>query len=365
MRTTPARRPRPQLGRPAGPASSPSRAGGAALALLFWAFALGLFCLPFLRSRDGVGPEEGDVSRAEGDIPFGQDVADFELEFELPLGQRLVEASEAWFGRSSETLARAGVIDVARLPQGQGAYELHCIGCHGQLGDGGGAAARHLSPRPRNFRKGLFKFKSTDSGRRPRREDLLRTVTRGLAGSSMPEFRLLAEETRRDLVEYVRYLGVRGEFEQMMIDSAWEEEELPDDDVAAELAEIVNDRWREEDLRAVYPSAPEVPRTATSVEAGRQLFTDPGGASCFTCHGPEGHGDGPTAGDYLDDWGYPLRPRDLTLGVFRAGSEGVDLYRTIAVGITGTPMGSFEGSLTGEQIWNLVHFVQSLPEKSE
>ena len=88
------------------------------------------------------------------------------------------------------------------------------------------------------------------------------------------------------------------------------------------------------------------------------------GAACVSCHGPEGRGDGPNADAYEDDWGYPIRPRDLTAGVFRAGSEGADLYRTIAVGITGTPMSSFAGALEPEEIWDLVHFVQSLPENA-
>lgn len=342
-----------------------TRTASALVPALCWAFALGLFLLPFARSRDGIGSEQGDFSRAEDDIPFGEDVAAFEEDFELPLGQAIGAASEAWFGLGSEALLSAGVIEVSRLPEGQAAYELHCVGCHGQLGDGAGPAARHLAPRPRNFRQGLFKFKSTGSGERPRRDDLLRTVTRGLSGSSMPHFRLLPEETRRDLVEYVRWLGVRGEFERMLLDHAWDEEELAPEDEVAELAELVVERWREDELRPVFPSAPEVARTEGSIEAGRQLFTDPAGASCYTCHGPEGRGDGPTAGDYSDDWGYPLRPRDLGAGVFRAGGEGVDLYRTIAVGITGTPMGSYEGSLSGEEIWHLVHFVQSLSESGE
>ena len=346
-----------RLGRP--------NAGGALHALLFWVFAVRLFGLPFLRERDGLGSEEGDFSRAEDDIPFAEDVAIFEEDFDLPLGQFIEEASKTWFGPNSEALEESGILELARLPEGRAAYEMHCIGCHGVLGDGAGVAARYLAPRPRNFRHGLFKFKATGSGKRPRREDLFRTLTRGLAGSSMPDFRLVADGTRRDLVEYVRYLGARGEFERMLLDTAWDEEGLLEDDDVAELAEIVMERWSEDELRPVFPSVAETESSPASIAAGRALFNDPAGASCFTCHGPEGRGDGPTAGDYLDDWGYPLRPRDLTAGVFRAGVEGVDLYRTIAVGITGTPMGSFEGSLTGEQIWDLVHFVQSLPRKAE
>ncbi len=358
--TTCADRPR----RPRGTRLHAGTSGGALHALCFWTFALALFAAPFLRERDSGFMEGEDFTRAEDDIPFDEDVDIFEEDFELPLRAHIEEAAEEWFGKGSERLADSGVIETSRLAEGQRAYETHCIGCHGAIGDGAGDAARLLAPRPRNFRKGLFKFKRTGTGKRPLRVDLFSTLTRGLAGSSMPEFRLLADGTRHDLVEYVRYLGVRGEFERLLLDYAWEEEELADDEEIAELAELVLERWDEDRLEAVYPSVAEPDYGPESIAAGRALFTDPSGASCFTCHGPEGRGDGPTAGDYLDDWGYPLRPRDLTLGVFRAGAESVDLYRTIAVGITGSPMGSFEGSLTGEQIWNLVHFVQSLAEGS-
>jgi mono/diheme cytochrome c family protein len=40
----------------------------------------------------------------------------------------------------------------------------------------------------------------------------------------------------------------------------------------------------------------------------------------------------------------------------------VDLYRTISNGIKGTPMPSYSGAMTPEQMWDLVHFVQSLSQ---
>ena len=57
--------------------------------------------------------------------------------------------------------------------------------------------------------------------------------------SATPEFRLVNEEKRWDLVEYVRWLAMKGEFEQLMLDDAWENEELPE---ALELAELVVER---------------------------------------------------------------------------------------------------------------------------
>lgn len=352
-----------------------SRAGSAALGALFWLIALSLFVLPFLRRQDALSPEDEDPARAaqrarfdaqfgeEGkvfpDLDFAADVANFESELKLPLGAHVAEASAEWFDFGAPRLRDSGVFEIERLESGRAAYLTHCVGCHGSRGDGAGPAARHLAPRPRNFRKGLFKFTSTDAGARPRRPDLLRTITEGLVGSSMPEFRLLPEATRLDLVEYVRWLGARGEFEHLLLDLAWEDEELPEPD---ELAGIVLGRWNESRLRPTFPGAPEGPFDAGSIARGEQLFNDVEGANCAACHGPRGAGDGPTADSYLDDWGWPIRPRNLQLGVFRAGQESVDLYRTISNGIKGTPMPSYSGAMTPEQMWDLVHFVQSLSQ---
>jgi mono/diheme cytochrome c family protein len=336
-----------------------ARRGGGVAALVMWLAGVALLVLPFLRARDGVGSEAGDFGRdLEQDIPFAQDVADYEAEYGAGLADAIAQASEQYFGLTSAWLRDSGAVDFFRIPSGRQNYQIHCIGCHGANGDGGGPAARYLNPRPRNFRKGLFKFTSTDPASRPQRRDLFQTITRGLPGSAMPEFRLVNEEKRWDLVEYVRWLSMKGEFEQMMLDDAWENEEIP---AAEELADIVVERWHPAHLRPVFPGVSETPADAASVERGRAYFTDPAKGSCSSCHGETGRGDGPTAGDYEDDWGYPIRPRDLTLGTFRAGAESVDLYRTISAGIKGTPMPSFGSSLKSEEIWDLVHFIQSLP----
>ena len=176
----------------------------------------------------------------------------------------------------------------------------------------------------------------------------------------MPDFRMLPEETRRDLVEYVFYLSMKGEFEQSALDDAWDIEELPDFE---EWGDIIYERWDPELQRAVYPGAPEPERNQASIDRGQALFNSTGLANCTTCHGARGAGDGVTADKYDDDWGYPIRPRDLGGGVFRAGDAPEDLWRSIATGINGTPMGSFSGNLSGEEIWDIVHFVQSLSKE--
>ena len=257
----------PRLSSSPGRARASTRRGSAGVTLLFWLFALCLFALPFLGQ-----PTRADVvdwtTKPEGaewssidpgrnlelDIPFALDVSDFDEEFagefEQDLATVIGEASEKYYGQDSELLAQSGLLDVSRLAAGERAYDYECAGCHGRAGDGGGPSARFLAPRPRNFRKGKFKFTSTATGERPRREDLMRTITNGLVGSAMPKFPLISEERRWDIVEYVRYLSIRGEFEQIMIDTAWNEEEIPDPE---EIAEIVNGRWDSDALKVVFP----------------------------------------------------------------------------------------------------------------
>jgi mono/diheme cytochrome c family protein len=173
----------------------------------------------------------------------------------------------------------------------------------------------------------------------------------------MPHFALLADEMRLDIVEYVRYLAIKGEFEQLTLELAYDDETLPD---AEELHEIIVERWDSDGLQPQFPGSSETARDQASIERGRALFNEPTKATCFSCHGPTGRGDGLTADGYRDGWGYPIRPRDLSAGVFRAGSEGADLWLTIANGIGGTPMPSYADALTSAEIWDLVHFVQYL-----
>ena len=59
--------------------------------------------------------------------------------------------------------------DFAHLERGERVYQHYCVGCHGVSGGGDGVAADYLTPRPRDYRRGIFKFTSTGYGNRPRR----------------------------------------------------------------------------------------------------------------------------------------------------------------------------------------------------
>src|SRR5439155_23515620 len=100
-------------------------------------------------------------------------------------------------------------------PQGRGLFRKHCVHCHGISGDGNGPTARFLNPFPRDFRRGIFKFKSTaPTEAMPTREDLQRTIREGANGTAMPSFKvLLRGDEIEALAEYVMYLSMRGRVE--------------------------------------------------------------------------------------------------------------------------------------------------------
>src|SRR5262249_33781165 len=111
-------------------------------------------------------------------------------------------------------------IKAAHLRHGEAVYSRYCVACHGVTGDGNGIAAAHLIPKPRDYRMGTFKFTSTTYGAKPLREDLLRTIRRGIRGTSMPAFSLLAPLDQEAVVDYVLALTHRGELEAQLADEA-------------------------------------------------------------------------------------------------------------------------------------------------
>ena len=100
--------------------------------------------------------------------------------------------------------------------------KVHCVHCHGIAGDGAGPTAAFLNPYPRDYREGWFKFKSTKLPDRPTVANLMRTLHEGISGTAMPSFKLMPDLDREALVEYVRYLSMRGEMELELASSARE-----------------------------------------------------------------------------------------------------------------------------------------------
>ncbi len=79
---------------------------------------------------------------------------------------------------------------------------------------------------PRDFRDGLFKYTSTSGGGKPLWNDLERIVRRGIPGTSMPAFSQLPDKEIGALVDYVRYLNLRGQTELLLLQWVVDEDEF-------------------------------------------------------------------------------------------------------------------------------------------
>jgi cytochrome c oxidase cbb3-type subunit 2 len=210
------------------------------------------------------------------------------------------------------------------LTVGRRVYEARCIGCHGAKGDGNGLAATFLSPRPRDFTLGVFKFRTTPSGSLPTDGDLYRTVTRGVRWTAMPTWHELTDKDRLAVITYLKTFSAR-----------WKDEN-------PEPAVVIGDP----------PTA-----TAALVARGKDLYQK---AKCFQCHGETGKGDGVSAADLKDDFGFSIQPADFTRGQFKGGSHVRDIFRTMTLGLDGAPMPSFVDSMSEEERWAISYYVLSL-----
>ncbi len=283
-------------------------------------------------------------------------------------------------------------------PGEKGLYRQLCASCHGESGQGRGPVAASQNPYPREFRHGVFKYKSTARKYKPVKADIARALRKGMSGSQMPLFNKLPDEKIDAIVDYVVFLSIRGEFERKLLFAAAYDLDLEKDriynvalknipeaepkkvlqselETATEILTGIVDAWVEAIDGVEEFEKPEFPMFGSetadnraelleSVAKGRKLFLSEE-AACAKCHGESARGDGKQLPDY-DDWTkdwtskidldpkrlddllplmarggmkpQPLVPRNIVEGKFRGGREPLDLYRRIRYGIVGAPM---------------------------
>lgn len=252
--------------------------------------------------------------------------------------------------------------DPDRLRRGFDVFTRFCVQCHGVNGDGQGVLAAHLKPKPRDYTQGIFKFISTSNGK-ARKADLVRTIRRGVPGTSMPSFATLSSSDLHDVADYVLALTHRGELQRTLAQIAYDDGELPDDAAVDEIVEEILAPWREANGSVVMPLTPMPPMTAESIETGHQLFLK---LACSRCHGNDGRGG--SLGNVevgTDVWGHKAAAADLTSGMFHGGGRPIDIYRRIYAGIAGSPMPAFSGEFASnpDDIWRLVHFIKETGQR--
>jgi mono/diheme cytochrome c family protein len=233
-------------------------------------------------------------------------------------------------------LLTIGDLRAQDLERGRDVYDRWCASCHGVEGDGLGPAAGYMLPRPRDFTRGLYQIRTTMGGEIPTDDDIMRMINEGMPGTSMPGWRdQLSRRDREALVTYLK--SFYPPFETLPAPEPMD-----------------------------FGRAPRA--SADLLEEGRHFYDQ---IECWQCHGQTGRGDGPSAPEQVDDWGYPIRAADLTKNWrFTGGGSVEEIYRRIATGLDGTPMPAHwdlveGGFMTEEQLWGVAHYVRSLsPERA-
>ena len=331
--------------------------------------------------RDGLQKMFGDPSRprivaiVESDASEDGDDGDAsEIDDTATSAENLTPAQEREAALKKQEEAEKS----ARLIHGAAIYRDRCAGCHGIGGDGQGPAAAYLQPRPRDYRKGIFKFTSTPYGYRPARQDLVRTVRRGAKGTSMPAFPWMSDNDLEAVVDYVIYLSLRGRVEEVVASMSedYDEDEAIDTVEFTDALQSEQDRWQTANDSVIRAATAEPAYDEESVKLGRTLFIK---SSCYQCHGADAEGQTEwLSAEFItaqesapaesriqinyDAWGEPAPAADITARMLHGGRRPLDIYRRIYTGINGTPMPAFDNVFTEnpEAIWHLVHYVQHI-----
>ena len=349
---------------------------------------------------------------------------DAQIEISDEQEENVSEILEAAFGtpdapkipgvEGAAALLDQGFLDMAAGPVGRledgsprGLYRQHCAHCHGVTGDGMGPTSEFLKPYPRDYRKGVFKFKHTVLGAKPRKEDLRQVLMEGIPGTAMPSFRVYDSQELDAIIDYVIYLAIRGDVERQLeatiLQKTADEDGNPlladtsadasaeDKEGLLDAKDIITDvvaSWAEANDSLMPTTKPPVNwQSDENIALGREIFLGTGG--CVACHGKTGLGDGNP--DLFDTWTEELvgakgqstsarlefydehfagtgtlkprtqRPRNLRLGSFRGGRRPIDIYSRISQGIAGTEMPG--GKAKGDDAWAVVAYVLSLSEE--
>lgn len=213
--------------------------------------------------------------------------------------------------------------------RGKLVYMEKCVYCHAEDGSGKGVSAFYSSPRPRNFIKGQYKFRTTPFGKIPTDDDLYQMLIRGMPGTTMPSWKHFPEVDLKSLVLYLKTLSKK----------------------------FAKFKKKGKTHKLIKVEAPP-PFGEQSLERGEKFFT----ATCSGCHGVEGRSDGESTKRNVDIESDTIRPRNLTQPwTFRRGNTPRDLFLTIRTGLSTTAMPRHSKRIYQDQaIWDIAHYVTTL-----
>ncbi len=208
-------------------------------------------------------------------------------------------------------------------------YKENCLRCHGESGDGKGAAHTNLRPWPRDFQKGVFKFRSTPLGTLPTVEDVQRVIAKGILRSAMPPFEtFLTPEEIRALAEYTLTLAALSGKEK------------------GESVALNSFEKRFEDI-----------------EKGKKEYPTLG---CVQCHGDDGRGLGPAAGNTRDPEGWWLQPTDLTDPLaYGGGADAENIFKHLVTGLDVSNMPHYGDLVAHKRLWHVAQYLESIQVAGE
>ncbi|MGD1072466.1 MAG: cbb3-type cytochrome c oxidase subunit II [Bryobacteraceae bacterium] len=184
--------------------------------------------------------------------------------------------------------------DFPRLPpgdpvRGRVVYQQNCASCHGAKGEGNGKGADGLHPKPMNFAEREYAA-----------DRLSFALWNGVSGTAMPAWR-----------------------------------DLPPADLAA-VAEVV---------RAFHTRQTELAIPPEVLDLGAHVYRE----RCAQCHGTNGAGDGPAAGQF------PIAPTNFRI----VRPDIAASLRALRDGIDGTPMAPWAGELSEAELSGAAYYVRT------
>jgi mono/diheme cytochrome c family protein len=94
--------------------------------------------------------------------------------------------------------------------KGKADFEMNCASCHGVTGKGDGPVGKALTPPPRDFSKGDFKYDTNEDGTSGTDEDLTNVIKNGAmkygGNPLMAGWPQLSDEQVTNIIAYVRTL---------------------------------------------------------------------------------------------------------------------------------------------------------------
>ncbi len=237
------------------------------------------------------------------------------------------------------------------------AYQLCCADCHGANLEGNGPVAARLYPVVKNlkntaFMLGLTKTRTSSA------------IENGIVGTSMPPW------DKSYLPDHKPVL-TSAQITQMV---SWIYSMLPDDGSSYQvphytIENVVQELKNEKsplqgiDIFTQKETSGEVEYriqrdlfTPANLEAGEKLFE----ASCASCHGEEGHGNGKRKLPMKD-----AKPQNLRNVTWLNACDDLFLLKAIKYGVPGTAMTPFGDNTSALQRLQLVMYIRSLSEGKE